>query len=158
MRLYAQAEFYRRNIRVGAISLNSNGETEEQHIEPTRYTTIDDVCSVIESIELYAKQAIKIERAKVRPITDKARNMGKAALQTWINDLAGLWFDIFGVPPGTSVNQETQSPGGPFIRFVMACYAPLVRNTQTLPKLTASAVRAHFRKTERARLKRSSGQ
>lgn len=150
MRLRRAAAYYQR-IRVRTSSLDSKGESEE-HIEPSGFPTVETAIKAVESLALYARYAFTDERRKVK--TDKKRHQGQAARQTFINNLAGLWSDMFDELPGASVNPATQKPGGPFIRFVMASYAPLRRQFPTLPALKENAARAHYRRTAEARLKR----
>lgn len=149
-RLHAQAMFYRR-MRVRTRFLNAKGEPEE-HIEPSQFPTVEDAIRTIESLRLYATQAAARERPKVK--TDKKRYQGNKARQTFVNNLAGLWAEVFEELPGASVNPTTGKPGGPFIRFLVACYMPLRREFPTLPELDEMAARAHYRRTAEARLKR----
>ncbi len=84
----------------------------------------------------------------------KPRHEGKIALQWLINDLAGVWSEIFGRDIGTSFNPVSGKAGGPLIRFITTClqviaeqfapeiyYAPL----KELLSPTADAIRARLR-------------
>lgn len=146
-------------MRVRTLSLNAKGEPEE-HIEPSQFPTVEDAIKTVESLRLYAKQAADRERPKVK--TDKKRYQGHAARQTFVNDLVGLWAEVFDELPGGSIKSDTQKENGPFVSFVLACHAPLERQFpkqkgkkgKGLDELNENAVRAHFRKSGVAKLKR----
>lgn len=152
MRLQGAANYYQ-SMSVRTSSPNSKGG-REKHIKPCQFPTVETAIKAIESLGLYAGLAATREHRKIKTKADKKRHQGQAARRKFINDLAGLWSDMFEELPGTSVNPETRKPDGPFIRFVMACYAPLRREWATLPELNEHAVRAHYRRTAAARIKR----
>lgn len=150
VRLRRRAKYYQ-EIRVTTQSLTSS-DMPEENIRPSDFSNIDSAIKAIKDLELYARTALADERKKVQ--VDEKRHKGRVARQTFVNDLAGLWLDMFGVMPGASINPKTGDSGGPFIRFIMACYVPLHRGWPTLPELDEEKARYHYRKSSTAVLKR----
>ncbi|MDT8383924.1 MAG: hypothetical protein RRB22_05875 [Gammaproteobacteria bacterium] len=150
-RLRRRAAYYQK-IRVTTQSLTTSGQLEE-HIRPSEFHNVDQAIKAVKDLELYARTALADEKKKIK--VDKKRNKGQAARQTFVDDLAGLWSDMFDELPGTSTDSETGNKvSGPFVRFTLACYAPLLREQPTLPELKENSVRHHFRKSGVAKLKR----
>lgn len=151
VRLRHQAARYQ-EIRVIRQSSTSSGQHEE-HITPSDYLSVELAIKAIKNIELYALAALADEKKKVG--VDKKRHKGRKALQIFVNDLAGLWPNIFDEPPGTSVNPITHKAGGPFIRFTLACYEPLRNEYAMLPELDEQKVRYYYRESDVAKLKQN---
>ncbi len=150
VRLRRQAAKYQK-IRVTRKSLTPSGQLEEQ-IMPSDFSNVDEIIKGLKDLELYARVAAADENKKVGQ--GKKRHTGKVARQTFVNDLAGLWSDMFDELPGSSINPHTGEPGGPFIRFIMACYELLRNEWPMLPELDENAARYHSRKSGEAKLKR----
>jgi hypothetical protein len=149
LRLRRRATFYQK-IRVTTQSLTSTGQLEER-IRPSDFPNVELAIKAVESLVLYARSALADERKKVK--TDKKRHKGKKALRNFVNDLAGLWSDMFDELPGASVDPRTGDSGGPFIRFIMACYAPLREEWTGLPELNEKKAHYHYRNSDVAKLK-----
>ncbi len=150
MRLNRSAARYKK-ICVTSQTQSSNGQLETI----TRSNDFTDVVTVIKAIkhlELYAHAALTDENKKVSP--DKKRHKGQKARQHFVNDLAGLWSDIFNELPGASRNPDTGDIGGPFIRFILACHEPLRNEFPMLPKLNETSALHHYRASATAKIKR----
>lgn len=144
VRLNQAAENYQ-TIRVRTSRINKMGEREE-YADPSPYPTVVTAIKAVEALWHYAKYASSDERRKIT--TTRNRNKGNVARKKFINALAAAWPNTPRQSPGTSVNPETGEVGGPFVRFVMACYKPLRREFPGLPALNETAIRNDLRRSK----------
>ncbi len=141
------------NIRVVTTTLDSAGKTGEKY-RPSEFSDVTKAIKGVKDLEVYARVAAEDERKKLKSNNDRKRHGGNRARQTFVNNLAGLWSEMFCKLPGASIDPVTGDAFGPFIAFVLECYRPLRRDWPTLPDMTANAARTHYRNTGEAKLKR----
>lgn len=149
VRLHQSSARYRKMVVTTQIARNADGHVTE-HERASTFLEIEAILKAVKDLTLYAKVALAEERKRIK--SDPKRHAGHVARQIFVNDLAGLWVDMFDELPGSSIVRGKED--GPFIRFVLACYEPLHRQSQAIPKLKAAAARAHYRNSGIARLKR----
>ncbi len=154
----ARRQLHQAALRYQTMSVTTTFVNENRHIEnkieKSSYPSVEDATKAVKVIELYANIAYDNVQKKIKLNTDRMRNKGHASRQQFVNDVAGIYSDMFGELPGASLNPETGRPGGPFIRFLIACYTPLHREFPTLPKLSEPAALTHYRRSAIAKLKR----
>lgn len=63
-----------------------------------------------------------VDAAKAAKAVDSATDHGDSPEYKFVAGLASIYSDMFNRTPGISRNEKTNKPGGPFLRFLNACF------------------------------------
>jgi hypothetical protein len=89
------------------------------------------VQEIVQEVEKLLQGVTNIRERSVSARRTEPSNSGDLPLNELITWLGHAWFVVFEKVPGSSVDKEDGTVGGPFIRFVRAALEPLLEEMPT---------------------------